>query len=129
MLNSLSTALEFEHKVLIFLFIISYLGAMAIQIRDPKTRVEVFDWFVGFLTSMVGGIITFFICIGWDNIGLRMGVTIIATLVSYRTFKFILSEDAQNDFAKGFWKGIITSIQRLLNSDPKSTNNNHNPNT
>lgn len=117
MFNEFLLLLTFEHKVLICLYLLSYMGAMFIQIRDPETEVTLSDWFLGFLTSVVGGTITYFIALNWINVGLRMGITIIASLVSYRTFKFIVSKEAQDEFAKGFWKGLVGVAQKFVNNN------------
>ena len=114
--------LDFEHRILVFLFVLSYFGAMFIQIRDPKAEVKTADWLLGFLTSVVGSTITYFMVSTWTNVGTRMAATIIASLVSYRTFKFIVSNEAQEDFARGFWRGVITTAQRLVNNAADNQN-------
>ena len=118
----LNFQLQFEHKLLVVLYLLSYLGAMLIQIKDPKVTVEFSDWVLALITSFVGGMIMYFGVMSWANVGVRMGVTILATLVSYRTFKFIVSSESQEDFAKGFWKGIMGALRRLLNSNYNSDN-------
>lgn len=95
---------------------------MLIQIKDPKTDVDAMDWVLALLTSFVGGLIAYFAVMKWVNVGMRMAVTIFVSLVSYRTIKFIVSNEAQNDFAKGFWVGIKTVMQRLFNSQPPNNN-------
>ena len=122
--------INLEHSVLIILFILSYFGAMFIQLKDPKVEVHISDWFLAFITSSVGGTIAYFIAMTWQNVGIRIGLTILASLVSYRTFKFIVSSEAQEDFARGFWKGIIMAVQRLLNNQVSTMDNqqqNNNP--
>jgi len=120
--------LNFEHKILIVLFIISYFGAMFIQVSDPKTAVKASDWFLGFITSVVGAVITYFVVAAWVNLGTRMAATIVASLVSYRTFKFIVSNEAQEDFAKGFWSGVMSILKRVVNNSDNKNQNDPNPN-
>lgn len=105
-----------EHKVLFVLYICSYLMAMFIQIKDPNTKVDFSDWFLALFTSAIGAVITYYIAMSWANIGFRMGATILASLVSYRTFKFIVSEEAQEQFAKGFFSGIMNVLSNLFNA-------------
>lgn len=116
MSNEFYLHLDFEHKVLIVLYVLSYFVAMFIQVRDPKTIVRASDWFLGFVSSSIGGTIAYFFVMKWANIGLRMGITILFSLVSYRLFCFIVSEEAQNAFAKGFWQGIINMVSQFLNN-------------
>ena len=116
--------LGLHHKILIGIFLLTYLVAMMIQVRDPKTHVKPSDWVLGFLSSIIGGTIAYFFVAKWANLGLRMGVTILFSLVSYRLIVFIVSEEAQKAFAEGFWKGIINLIRNFMNSN--NTNNDGN---
>jgi len=109
------TGLNSHHEILIGLFLLTYFVAMAIQVRDPKTNVKPSDWVLGFLSSIIGGTVAYFFVAKWANIGLRMGVTILFSLVSYRLLIFIVSEEAQRAFAEGFWKGIINLIRNFMN--------------
>lgn len=106
-----------EHEILIVLYLLSYLGAMFIQIRDPKMRVTWHDWFLALLTSSVGGTITYLMVMGWANMGFRVGVTILSTLLSYRTFKFILSNESQEAFAKGLTTGLLNMLNKVFKND------------
>lgn len=126
MIWQLMQQLTFEHKVLIVLYILTYISAMLIQIKDPKTDVTSMDWLLGFITSIIGGIITYFGVMTWANQGLRMLATIVVSLVSYRTIKFIVSNEAQEAFASGFWNGILRCLERLGNSKTKDNDNGRN---
>lgn len=125
MIASFHFNLDIHHKILILLYLVTYLAAMLIQIKDPKTDVDWLDWILALLTSFVGGMLTYFAVMKWANLGIRMATTIFVSLVSYRTIKFIVSDEAQNDFAKGFWVGIKTVMQRLFNT-PNNNDNNSN---
>lgn len=122
--------LSIHHKILIILYLVVYLAAMLIQIQDTRTKVKFIDWILAFLTSAVGGIVTYFAIMSWANIGIRMATTLFASLVSYRTIKFIVSNEAQEDFAAGFWAGIKIMLQRLFNTQNSNNDNGphgHNP--
>lgn len=120
--------LDIHHKILILLYLVIYLAAMLIQIQDKDTKVKFIDWILAFMTSSVGGLVTYYAVMTWANLGLRMATTLFVSLVSYRTIKFIVSDEAQTDFAKGFWSGIKTIMQRLFNTQPPNNNNNNNNN-
>lgn len=113
--------LELHHRILIILYLVTYFAAMLIQIKDPNTRVSFLDWILAFLASSVGGILTYFGVMGWANIGVRMATTIFVSLVSYRTLKFIVSDEAQTAFAKGFFSGLMGILHRLFDA-PKKQN-------
>lgn len=120
--------LDIHHKILGVLLLIAYLAAMLIQIRDPKTDVHLTDWILALLCSLLGATITYFVVMKWANIGWRMAITVIVSLVSYRTLKFIVSNEAQDEFARGFWTGIMNALKRLFNADHKPPSNNDNGN-
>lgn len=105
-----------EHKVLAVLYLLSYLMAMFIQIKDKKVKVVWSDWFIGFFTSLIGATLTYFAVASWANLGLRMTMTIIVSLVSYRTFKFILSPETQEKFASGIGNGLLEVLKNFINS-------------
>lgn len=114
--------LQLHHKILIGLFIVIYFVSMGIQVRDPKVNVRISDWIYGFLCSVVGGTVAYFFVMGWANIGLRMGVTLLFSLISYRLVSFIVSDEAQGAFASGFWNGILNIWKNFTN---KNQNNNN----
>jgi TRAP-type uncharacterized transport system fused permease subunit len=120
--------LDLHHKILIGLFLLTYLVAMMIQVRDPKTNVKPSDWVLGFLSSIIGGTLAYFFVAKWANIGMRMGFTILFSLVSYRLIVFIVSEEAQKQFAEGFWKGIINMIRNFISNNSNNDNNGNTPN-
>lgn len=115
--------LTLELKVLVGLYFLSYFFAMFIQVKDPKTNVQFSDWILAFIASLIGGTITFFIAASWLNIGFRMGVTILASLVSYRTLKFMVSSESQDAFAKGFFSGLLNLMSNLFNYKNKENGN------
>ena len=126
-MNENTIHLDLHHKILIELFLLTYMVAMLIQVRDPKTHVKFSDWILGFLSSVIGGTIAYFFVMKWANLGLRMGVTILFSLVSYRLIVFIVSEEAQKAFAEGFWKGIINLIRNFMNNNNNTDNNGNTP--
>lgn len=107
--------LTLEHKVLIGLYLLSYFFAMFIQVKDPKTNVQFSDWLLALVASFIGATIAYFIAFKWLNVGFRMGVTILASLVSYRTLKFMVSSESQDAFAKGFFNGLLNLMSNLFN--------------
>lgn len=110
--------LKEEHQILIVLYLISYVSAMLIQIKDPKCTVTFLDWVLGLLCSALGGTIMFFGVMQWANIGFRMAATILVSLMSYRTIIFIVSPDTQEQFARGFGKGIMNMLEKLFTNPP-----------
>jgi hypothetical protein len=115
--------LTLEHKVLIGLYLLSYFFAMFIQVKDPKTNVKFSDWVLAFVASFIGATIAYFIAFKWLNVGFRMGVTILASLVSYRTLTFIVSSDSQEAFAKGFLNGLLNLMNNLFNYKHRQNGN------
>lgn len=104
-----------QHKVLIVLYVLSYFMAMFIQIKDKKVKVSFSDWIVAFFTSLIGATLAYFAVSGWENYGLVMTVTILASLISPRTFKFIMAPETQNKFASGIVNGAIEVIKNFMN--------------
>ena len=112
-----------EHKVLAGLYLLSYFFAMFIQVKDPNVKVKLSDWLMAFVASFIGATITYFIAVNWLNVGFRMGVTILASLVSYRTLTFMTSNQSQNAFAKGFFNGLLNLMSNLFNNKNKENGN------
>jgi hypothetical protein len=117
MVNNPDYIASMEYTILLFLCIAAYLFAMVIQVRDPKINVTYSDWILGFIASAIGGTIAFLWALYFANVGTRAFVTVFATLVSYRSFKFIVSSEAQDAFAKGFFNGILNAISRIFNNN------------
>lgn len=95
-----------EFHVLIVLFLLTYILSIAIQIRENNVKFKVADYFISFLSSLTGATIAFFATSVLDNIGFRIGFTILASLISYRIIRFIVSKEGQEEFLRIFRKRI-----------------------
>lgn len=112
-----------EHQILLVLYLMSYIAAMLIQIRDAKFKVTFLDWIIALLTSSLGGTLMYFGVMSWANFGGKFVLTIIISIMSPRTFKYLVTDEVQQDFASGFWTGIKSLFQRVFSIETNKNKN------
>ncbi len=122
MANSPELYANLEHTLLLVLCVVSYFVAMIIQIRDPSVEVSGSDWILGLISSSVWGTVAYFFAAQWINVGSRMFVTILATLVSYRFMKFVSSKTFQETIINAFVQWLMNLIKgKAGNSEQNDT--------
>jgi hypothetical protein len=111
MANSPELYASLEHTLLLCLCIVSYFVAMIIQVRDPSVTVTHSDWILGLISSSIWGTVAYFFALQWVNVGSRMFITILATLVSYRFMKFVSSKTFQETIINAFVQWLMNLIK------------------
>ncbi|WP_424493879.1 hypothetical protein [Salinimicrobium sp. GXAS 041] len=97
-------------KILISVFIMSYITSMLIQVDNPKIEVRPKDWLLNFLCSSLGVAAAWGWALNWVNLGAKMIIIMIATAVSYPTFKYLNSEQGQTQFGGSIARGLVNMI-------------------
>jgi hypothetical protein len=115
MANNPNLYADLEQSILITLCILSYFVAMAIQIRDPKNTVSTIDWVLSFISSCIGATVAYFFALEYLNVGTRMFITILASLISYRFMELVASKEVQGKIAGSFINAIIDFFSRIKN--------------
>lgn len=115
--------ITFLDKILIVLCLMSYATSMGIQIRNPKINVQFSDWIYNLITSTIGAAIAYAWVLNWINIGARIFIIILISLISYPTFKFIVSPEAQAEFAQGIGRAILNMLKGAFKGDNKDNQN------
>lgn len=91
-----------ELSVLIALVLAAYIVGMVIQVRDKEIKIDRFDWVLSFMSSFIGATITYFGVFSWVNQGIKIGFTVLASLITYPIFKFIVSKKGRDGFIQLF---------------------------
>lgn len=118
-------AFHFENEVLIALCIMAYLANMIELVKNDKVDVNLYDWVFNAFTGIIGGVVAYYTALAWLNIGLRMGLTIIISLISPRLIRFINTPEYHAAMAEGIGNGIINLIKGLFKGQPPNPKNDH----
>lgn len=114
-------AFEFEDEVLLILCLLSYALNMIILVKDESSETRFFDWVLNLASTFIWTTVAYYTAISWLNIGFRMGLTIIVTMISPDLTKLV----ADRQFRKQIVEAIGNSVVNKFKS-PSGENNNTN---
>lgn len=95
-------AFEFEDEVLLALCFLSYVLNMVIQKKDENIEIRLFDWLSNFASTLIWPVVAYYTSIQWLNIGFRMTLTIVITMLAPDITKMLVD--------KNFRKQILTAL-------------------
>ncbi len=113
-------------KILIVVFIMSYIASMLLQVDNPKIEVRPKDWFLNFLCSSLGVTVAWGFFLNWVSLGPKFLLVIIATAVSYPTYKYLNSEEGQAQFGGSIARGLVNMIINGLKGEKTDKMDNQN---
>lgn len=106
-------AFEFEDEVLLILCLLSYSLNMIIFLKDETTKTRISDWILNLASTFIWTTVAYYTAITWLNIGFRMGLTIIITMIAPDLTKLIADREFRKEIIKAIGIGIVNAFKSV----------------
>ena len=110
-------AFEFEDEVLLALCFLSYVLNMVMQKKDRNIQVTIFDWVANFASTLIWPVVAYYTSIKWLNIGFRMTLTIIITMLAPDITKMLIDRGFRKLVLKALGDNILRLITGVKNNE------------
>lgn len=110
-------ALQFEDELLLFLIVLSYTLNMIMLVKDDNKKTKFNDWILNLASTLLWSPIAYYTAIAWLNIGFRMVLTIIITMVAHDITKLIIDRDFRAKIVAAIGSTIISGIKSISSKD------------
>ena len=110
-------ALQFEDELLLFLIVLSYALNMIMLVKEDNKKTKFNDWILNLASTLLWSPMAYYTAIAWLNIGFRMVLTVIITMVAHDITKLIIDREFRAKIVSAIGGSLINGIKSISNKD------------